>query len=178
MERDGTQAVLLRWDTLVPSLECGKRSKMSTPKWESKWRTMYSWMAWRDASPLENSWGTKCRSGRDQLVHWCTCSLPPIFDGQESVFTQRYCDKSKQEIPKARRTLSQCPFHHAYLHANDCFSHLESEEWLLYPIMFKFNKSNDRNQNERTIPNPQPWQNEQVSSVCTHCKFLSVSTKN
>lgn len=44
--------------------------------------------------------------------------------------------------------------------------------------MFKFNKSNDSNQNERTIPNPQPWQNEQVSSVCTHCKFLSVSTKN
>lgn len=81
---------------------------------------------------------------------------PPVHyhlysEGQESDFTQGYYDKSKQWIPKAGSTLSQCPFHYAYLHATDCFNHLESEEWPLYPIMFKLDKSNDRNQNERTV---------------------------
>jgi hypothetical protein len=60
---------------------------------------------------------------------------------------------SKKSLRLEGLSLQQT-FQDAYLHANDCFNHLESEKWLLYPIMFKLDKSNDRNQCERNIPNP------------------------
>lgn len=121
---------------------------------------------------------TKCRFGWGLFVHWCTCSLlPTIWWTGEWLYSEILWQKSKKESLKLGELSSQCPFHSAYLHANDCFNHLESEEWLLYSIMFKLDKSNDRNQSGRNIPNPQPWQNEQISFVVIHCKFLSISTK-